>query len=175
MKTTLSMTSMFFLFAARISGGCGGGGGNSGAGVAESPSVTSDASGSGGAADSANEVTVLGTLGRDSFAIALNNAGQVAGNYLGDGRKSIAFLWDAGRMTRIALSSQAADIDDRGEVVGWLEQANGPEAFVYDRGLFAVNSPDSASKALALNNHGRIAGRLMLKTGEIRAFLAIPK
>ena len=165
MKTTLSMTSMFFLFAALVSGGCGGGGGgggNSEAGVAESPSPTIGASESSGAADSAYEVTVLGTLGGDSYAIALNNAGQVAGNYLGDGGETNAFLWDAGRMARIAPSSQAADINDQGEVVGWLEKATGPEAFVYDRGLFAVNSQDGTSKALALNNHGRIAGRLTI-------------
>jgi uncharacterized membrane protein len=125
MKTTLSMTSMLFLFADLVSGGCGGGGGNSEAGVAESPSATSDASGSGGAADSAYEVTVLGTLAGDSYAIALNNAGQVAGNYLGEGGETNTFLWDAGRMGRIAPSSQAADINDRGQIVGWLMLESG--------------------------------------------------
>ena len=164
MKPITSLASTLFLFAALISGGCGGGGGGGGTNGSGSD-VTGSLSGDltpltpEGQATSPYEVTVLGTLGGDSYAVALNNAGQVVGNYLGEGGATNAFIWEGGRMTALADSAQAADINDRGQVVGWLEQADGPEAFFFDKGLFRVNTLEGSSKALAVDNRGRVAGR----------------
>ena len=163
MKITRSMTSILFLFATLVSGGCGGGGGGGSTGsssdVVKPVSVSYPAGESVDTTGSAYNVTVLGTLGGDSYAVALNNQGEVVGNYLGSQGTTSAFLWKDGQMSQMAQSSQAADINDQGQAVGWLEMADGPKAFFFDNGLYQVNTQEGTSKALAVDNQGQVAGR----------------
>ena len=54
----------------------------------------------------------------------INNRGQVVGGYLDAEGRPHGFLWDKGRFTTIdvpgAVATQATDINDRGEMVGFF-------------------------------------------------------
>jgi probable HAF family extracellular repeat protein len=77
-----------------------------------------------------------------------------------------SFLWDDGTMIDLGLipdhtDVEAFDINDSGQVVGraW-KTAGGYSAFVWEAGTFTL-LPDLAvpySEALAINNHGVVAG-----------------
>jgi probable HAF family extracellular repeat protein len=108
-------------------------------------------------------ITLLGTLDGDSYAVALNDQGQVAGNYLDRNGNTNAFIWSRGTMRRIMAGGQASGINNRGQLAGWREAAGQTAAFVHD--------PDSGNRlldtggpslALAINDVGQVAGRLAL-------------
>ena len=136
--------------------------------------------------------TDLGSLGgtTNNLATDINNQGQVVGksNVLGD-KISHAFLWQNGTMTDLGtlagdFSSQADAINNLGQVVGLSCDASGNcRAFVWRDGvmtdlntLTAANSPLYALEAIEINARGEITGYgLQLSTGQIHAFLAVPK
>jgi probable HAF family extracellular repeat protein len=109
-------------------------------------------------------VTDLGSLGGSSYAMAINNSGQVVGfSFLtsstsGDYR---AFLYDNGAMTDLLGAnypySAAYGINDSGKIAGGV--GGGQALFTYDHGtVFAGNFGGTYCEAYAINNGGVIAG-----------------
>lgn len=106
-------------------------------------------------------ITLLGTLGGDSYAVGVNDLGQVTGNYLDTNGTPNAFIWQLGAMSNVMLLGQASAINNKGQVVGWRATTGQPEAFRYDPdGRSYLLNTGGASKALAINEAGQAAGRL---------------
>lgn len=136
--------------------------------------------------------TDLGSLGgtTNNLATDINNRGQVVGksNLSGD-TASHAFLWQNGAMTDLGtlagdFSSQSDAINSQGQVVGLSCDASGNcRAFLWRDGVMTdlntltpSNSTLYALEAIGVNARGEITGyALQLSTGQIHAFLAVPK
>jgi probable HAF family extracellular repeat protein len=108
----------------------------------------------------------LGTLGGgNSWAFAINEAGQVVGqSYRADGLWH-AFLWQNGMMRDLgALAddySTATAIDGNGRVVGYTLKSGGePRAFLWQNGRMTRLSGlgTGYSEANGIDNQGRIVG-----------------
>jgi probable HAF family extracellular repeat protein len=83
------------------------------------------------------------------------------------------FLFDRGRFIRLgvpgAVSSQAFDINDRGQVVGEYQDADGDfHGYVWQRGRFRTIA---AGGATGINNRGQITGSRPEADGSFRGFL----
>ncbi len=139
------------------------------------------------AADTAQGRWVMRALriGSSSEAIAINERGQVIcdsweGGYglIGDYTPAVytAVLWENGTRIKLTLGgtqSRAADINERGQVVGWAYIETGDQhAFLWENG----NTRDlgtlggKASEAVAINESGQVVGS-SLKSGRKHAFL----
>ena len=109
-------------------------------------------------------MTNIGTLGgRDSFARAINNNGQVAGWADTTSGEKHAFLFSNGTMTDLGtlggLSSYALGINDNGQIVGESFTSTGDiHAFVYDNGVMMDLGGGHYSTAKDINNSGQIVG-----------------
>lgn len=104
-------------------------------------------------------ITDLGTLGGAySFAVDVNERGQVAGrSYTADG-STHAFLWDSGRMRDLGTlggtQSRATAINDAGLITGTSLAADGSEhAFVWWHGRMTDLGPGSG---IAVNERGQV-------------------
>ena len=140
-------------------------------------------------------MTDLGTLGlggcNDTFALAINDAGQITGqSYLDDGSPR-AYLYDNGEMIDLGTlggrRSAGLAINNLGQVVGYSESlpfdlfGNGPShAFLYTDGqMIDLNSLiDPASgwvlwEATGINDAGQIVGNGYFN-GIPHAFLLTP-
>jgi len=149
--------------------GCGGGGGGGGGGSSDSPAVSGNDTAPRGLSSSPYQVQLLGTLGEDNYAVAINDSGQVVGNYLADDGTQHLFRWSDGNLTHLVGSAQATDINDAGEVSGWLFTDKGTEAFIYTDQVYLFDLPEGSSRAYALDSAGRVAGRFSGETEQ--AFL----
>lgn len=145
---------------------CGGGGGNQEQPTSAVPQETkesvNDTTYRFEAGSTAYSLQLLGTLGEDSYAVALNDASQIVGNYLDTAGRVNAFFWENGTMRPLATSAHAEEINSRGEVVGWLEPSGLPEAF-HATGSGQVQKlslVSGATQALTINDQGSIAGRI---------------
>ena len=125
----------------------------------------------------------LGTLGgSNSEALAINNAGVVAGS--ADVRRTFdfgqgpvvlnvprAFIWDeANGMRELGTLgtdndySRGTDINNQGQVVGWTALSSGREvAFIWDEqhGMREIVTPGgllSGAQAMAINDSGQVVG-----------------
>lgn len=100
----------------------------------------------------------------------INESGQVCGyaQNVSTGPKRV-FLWEAGVLTEIEFDigqeHVANDINDSGQIVGWLGEAPFPpfygEAFLWDRGkttLLGYPKGGTNSIAKAINNLGDVCG-----------------
>lgn len=129
----------------------------------------------------------LGTLptGARAYATAINNRDQIAGtaeyevNEWGYGPEH-AFLYQHGVMKDLGSlggrTSRAFGINDRGQVVGASELADGhpdrEHAFLYENGVMldlGTPAPGSSSRARGINNLGQVVGSYSLNTG--RSFI----
>lgn len=118
--------------------------------------------------------TDLGTLGGDySFALGINDSGQVVGWAQSAGGATHGFLFGNGTMTNLSpgsLTGGAQGINSIGQVVGWASEfgtapsgaALGPtNPYKYDNGVttglgsFPANS---VSYPLSINDSGQVVG-----------------
>ncbi|RAO54396.1 hypothetical protein [Micromonospora saelicesensis] len=97
----------------------------------------------------------LGTLGGDSsFALAMNNRGDVVGRAQAADGTYRGFLWRHGRMTDLGAFTPT-DVNDRGQVVGY--PADGSGGYVWDHGVVRPLGPSAIP--VAINNRGQVVGR----------------
>jgi probable HAF family extracellular repeat protein len=159
---------------------CGGGGGGGGGGEGASPAsgqvsfpqnTALDPDTATGPVNSAYDVTLLGSFAGNSFAVALNDATQVTGNYTDQNGRINAFIWESGIVSPVVSGGQASRINNHGQVVGWMEPNGHPEAYVYEGAgqVYRLNTVGGSSQALAINDSGLIAGRI--SNGRESAFL----
>lgn len=115
-------------------------------------------------------VTLLNTAA-DSYAVALNDSGQVVGNYLDADRHLNAFHWQGEKVETVVENGQVSRINNHGQIVGWREVSGQSEAFLYDvdGSLVRLNTLGGESQALAINESGQTAGRITLDAE--RAFI----
>ena len=127
----------------------------------------------------------------ESDARAINNSGQVVGQYLIAGHTAFhAFLYSNGVFTDIGAENShetiAYDINEAGTVVGttWVVPRNScrdceeyPHAFLYEKGVFTdlntllpPGSEWELIEAYAINNRGKIVGYGLIH-GQWHAFL----
>lgn len=113
----------------------------------------------------------LGVLPGAKFSEArsINNLGQIVGKS-GDESAIRAFLWQNVVMTDLGTlggaSSDAFDINDRGQVVGTAQTASGPmHAFLWQNGQMIDLDPAGVldSLALQINNEGQVVGGINLQ------------
>lgn len=172
----ISITRLGFGFSLLLLAACGGGGGSepTAAPASAQPRNSSGQSASYTFSTSSVSYTVqlLGTLGEESYAVALNDRGQVVGNYLDRAGRVNAFVWENGTMRAIATPGQARQINNLGQIVGWTDPAGFAEAFVAAASGTAqrLNTLGGASQALTINDLGEIAGRIT--NGGEMAFVA---
>lgn len=154
---------------------CGGGGG----GDTPNPPIPSSlpsntaptAPSDSGPVNDGYDITLLGSFAGNSFAVALNDATQVTGNYTDQNGRTNAFLWDNGQISLVVSGGQATQINNHGEIVGWMEPNGHPEAYVYEGAgqVVRLNTVGGSSQALAIDDHGRTAGRI--SNGDEMAFI----
>jgi probable HAF family extracellular repeat protein len=121
----------------------------------------------------------LGTLGgKESAAVALNDAGEVIGYSARADRSLHAFLWQEGKMLDLGTlggrNSWAWDLDSRGRIVGEADTSSGAtQAYLYDRGILTdlgtLGGGESAARGI--NERGQIVGEAETARGDLHAFL----
>jgi probable HAF family extracellular repeat protein len=111
----------------------------------------------------------LGSPGDNSFAVDVNNAGQVAGIWYNNGEGIVpkrSFIYEAGSMRDIGTlggtGAVATDINEAGMIVGVSSLADGQErGFVYDGNTMTsvgTLANDRLSYAAAINSGGLVVG-----------------
>ena len=125
-------------------------------------------------------VTQVGPTISEGFAI--NNAGASVGAYQFSGSAAHAFLnrgagpLDLGALDDFSFNSVANDINDRYQVVGTSNSANGDRGFLYERGVLRdvdVFRP-ATTTATGINNAGHIVGAYRFNGGPPRGYLRAP-
>ena len=114
------------------------------------------------------QLTDLGSsVGTNSYAQGINNAGQVVG-YWETTNGAHAFLYQAGVVTDLGLlgnlgsNNYALSINNSGQIVGFSLTTNGAVAFVCQQGTNTSLGTFGAlgSYAFGINDHGQIVGHV---------------
>jgi probable HAF family extracellular repeat protein len=128
-------------------------------------------------------VTDLGLLPgcSSSYALGINNNGQVVGTAVTSAYQAHAFLWSSGTMCALGAiagysQSEAAGITASGQIVGVSMQSNGYQdrAFLYSNGTMGdlgTLPNGSWSFACGINSSGQIVGESDVGSGRCRAFV----
>jgi probable HAF family extracellular repeat protein len=124
----------------------------------------------GSAAAQSYTVTDLGTLGgRQSSAVALNNAGQVAGeSWMAGNTTQHGFVWSNGVMFDVTFTpSEVTAMNAAGQVTGiayWPD--GGGRAFISTNGVMTDlgSLSGGASTGFAINASGQVAGTSSVAT-----------
>ncbi len=112
----------------------------------------------------AGTLTEIGSLEDPGYAFAINGLGEVVGH---SGNPSRAFLWsepggmvDLGTLNEAPWQYYARDINDGGQVAGYLKTDNREyKAFIWDDKTGMRLLPgDGESLAFAVNRHGHVVG-----------------
>ncbi|HBY59501.1 MAG TPA: hypothetical protein DEH78_06735, partial [Solibacterales bacterium] len=106
-------------------------------------------------------ITNLGVLPGSDFseALAVNNAGQVAGR-LSRANSDRAFLWDGTQMIDLGLG-MATGINDQAQVVGMSRASGVNQAFLYSAGVrtdLPLVGGTTGNEATDINNAGVVTG-----------------
>ena len=113
----------------------------------------------------------LGTAG--TFAIGINDAGQIVGNYSASVGSNFGFLYSGGSYTSLsvpgAINTFADGINDAGQIVGEYQVDSNyiPQSFLYSEGSYTIiNVPGSSnSVATGINSAGEIVGWYSVDNG----------
>jgi probable HAF family extracellular repeat protein len=122
-------------------------------------------------------ITNLGTLGgTESYAMAINASGHVAGNSTTTAGNGHAFLYRDGVMQDLgvpagAFWSSAYGLNDDDVAVGYSLGASGFQAFRWSSQQGFTSIGGANSYAMAINRAGAIAGHARSATGMLHAFL----
>jgi probable HAF family extracellular repeat protein len=136
-------------------------------------------------------MTNLGVLPgmEDSRALGINNLGEVVGfSSIFDPETleepSRSFFFSDGVMTDLNVpgpGSAAEDINDSGQVVGWMMAGGGQHAYIYEDGVVTdLNTLIPSGSGLTLivakgiNNAGQIVGKAFDTSNRAHAFLLTP-
>lgn len=106
-------------------------------------------------------------VGDNSAASAINDRGHVVGHHGGR-----AFLWRDDKVTYLPLSD-ATDINNRDEVVGYQVIGDGTRAFRWHNGVMTDLGalPGSTNTyPQAINDHGEVVGSSWTASGGLRGF-----
>ncbi|MFN2427230.1 MAG: hypothetical protein ABR587_12375 [Candidatus Binatia bacterium] len=110
-------------------------------------------------------MSILGMLGTSSFAIDINNAGQVAGDFITEEGDQHAFLYSNGVMTDLGTlggnESHARAMNEAGQVVGdSLNAAGERRPFFYSSGVMTDIGSFGSTSGLAqdINDAGQVVG-----------------
>ena len=104
----------------------------------------------------------------ESRPVAINNRGQIAGDFYTDDFVIHPFLWENGVATDLGSlgpaghQSHALALNDSGSVVGWSATLNGTTWFRYEDGQLAA----LPGQAWAINDRGSVAGDALYANGE---------
>ena len=169
MEKTLRQIGFLLVIVASLNlGACGGGGGSDVDSSANTQTTSSAAqphlAESIDNGDGAYDVTLLGELGTDNQAVAINDAGQVVGHYCSPSGGRNVFFWSNGTMRHLVESARVTDINRTGEIVGWMEKGSTSEAFVYADQLYYFDLPPGASRAYGIDDEGCVVGRCYAKS-----------
>jgi probable HAF family extracellular repeat protein len=111
---------------------------------------------------------VLTPLGSNFQPVAINRAGDIAGNIGGND----AVLWRNGVLTTLAPAggfAMAFDMNDKDQIVGFgrLSSATPAQAFLWDDGTFTMLGTlgGTFSVATAVNKHGQVVGYSEIAVG----------
>jgi probable HAF family extracellular repeat protein len=158
----LISTLLLTLTLSACGGGGGGGGAASPASTPNNDALTIAPAPEAGPSSSAYDITLLGSFAGSSFAVALNDASQVTGNYTEQSGRINAFIWENGSVKTVVTGAQASQINNLGQVVGWMEPNGHPEAYVYEGAgqVYRLNTVGGSSQALDINDSGQTAGRI---------------
>lgn len=116
---------------------------------------------------------------------AINNAGQIAGQYvIANGLPGQPFLYSNGTFTNLpnptgALGFQPNGINDAGQMIGLSIGSNELHGFTYIDGIYTpfnhpLSGPNQFTDPIAINNLGQIVGMYIDADGDIHTFLATP-
>ena len=108
-------------------------------------------------------VVDLGATGfNGSVAEGINNRSEIVGTSFGT--MSSSFYWQAGQLRDLLPNTEAHDINEAGQIVGWsCGQRNGCPAMLWERNGSFTSLEDvpggiASSGALAINDRGDIVG-----------------
>ncbi|GID29829.1 hypothetical protein [Paractinoplanes brasiliensis] len=125
-------------------------------------------------------VPLVGVDGERAGAFAMNDSGQVVGQFETADRALHPFRWERGRMTDLGVletgpdeRGMARDINAHGDVVGSSDRGGLQRAVLWRRGHI-VDLGDlgsGSSYASAINDRGQIVGTSWTADGEPRGFI----
>jgi probable HAF family extracellular repeat protein len=101
--------------------------------------------------------TNLGSLGSDSYAYGINNAGQIVGYYYNNSGNLEGFIWQNGHNTSLPAFAQASGINDSGQIIG-SESTSNFAGIDTNGSMVTLNELGIYSQAFGINNAGAVVG-----------------
>jgi probable HAF family extracellular repeat protein len=108
---------------------------------------------------------LAGVSALESSVVAINNRGQVAGDFYNVDGVLHPFLWDSDQITDVGSlgsgQSHALDINDAGVVLGWSDTLDGVQRFLYQDGHLTP----TPGEVWAINDRGHTVGDVLYADG----------